>query len=475
MITNATLSLQKLKLFFEDDTSFTSIDIPELIRLDNTGNTLLNAISVNNSNIKSIDLHNMEQSPFILGGENLQEVNLARLSSVEFANNPYLGGNYGGNFVSSILQGTKIQELILPNFIGTPGPYATDLGHGFARYTPFWNNYWLRHVELGNEFMSYNASYWFNGLWFYNNYFLTTLILRYPFQIDLKTRGGFNTTPIGAGLGKIYVPTNLVDTYRNATHWSAYRNNILSIDEYAESANQDTITDSWDTIVSNCNSSQYEQYNIGDTKTLKINGMPTQMVIVDKTSSSSSGLGGDTIASGTYAGQKAALVWMEKTIARFNTNTISHAFSTNNKQYSDATSYRNIFNILYNGIEEPALKAENGIKTVNKTARGYNNENQSFSASSIDVLWPPSLAELGMLQSTPYTYYRTNNPYYTLGETTLINDGTNNITIGLRDYGNSTNNYPITLQQKTNPASGEKPMGENTSLSTAYTVFGFCT
>ena len=471
MIINTSTSLQTLRSFFDDDSAFTSIDLPEVIRLDtNSSDPLQNGISINNNNIKSIKLPSMEQSPFILCGDNLQEVDLSHLIRIEFTS-PYLGGYEA--LPSRILQNTKIQELILPNFTGTTGPYATDIGSSNAQYTSFWNNYWLKRVDLGNEFITQNNNVYFNGLWFRNNYFLTALVLRYPFVIALNTRGGFNTTPIGAGLGKIYVPNNLLNSYRTATNWSEYNSNIVSIDELSAAINQDSITDSWETIIYKCNNGGYETYPIGGTKTVKINGIPTQMVIVDQTSVSSTGRQGDPIAG---ENKRASLVWMERTISRFATESLFHSFTGNTKQYSEATVYRNIFSTLFAGIEEPALTASDGIKTVTKTARSYTSESLAFDGTSEDKLWPPSLAELGAGNATPYAYYRTNKPYYTLGDTNLITNTNNiNIAIGLRDYAGWSYNYPITLQQKTNPSAGEDPMGVNYNNTNAYAIFGFCT
>ena len=63
---------------------------------------------------------------------------------------------------------------------------------------------------------------------------LTTLILRSGTMATLSNTNAFNGTPIKSGTGYIYVPAALVDTYKAATNWTAYANQIRAIEDYPD-------------------------------------------------------------------------------------------------------------------------------------------------------------------------------------------------------------------------------------------------
>lgn len=63
---------------------------------------------------------------------------------------------------------------------------------------------------------------------------LTTFILRNPNSISLLGAGAFSGTPITDGTGYIYVPKALVDSYKAATNWSTFADQIRAIEDYTE-------------------------------------------------------------------------------------------------------------------------------------------------------------------------------------------------------------------------------------------------
>ena len=63
---------------------------------------------------------------------------------------------------------------------------------------------------------------------------LTTVILRKNTVCSLDSTIGFSGTPIKYGTGYIYVPRNLVDSYKAAKNWSTYANQIRAIEDYPE-------------------------------------------------------------------------------------------------------------------------------------------------------------------------------------------------------------------------------------------------
>lgn len=58
---------------------------------------------------------------------------------------------------------------------------------------------------------------------------ITSLTLRSNIIVTLESADAFYFTPIEEGVGHIYVPSNLVDSYKAADGWSAYANQIVSI------------------------------------------------------------------------------------------------------------------------------------------------------------------------------------------------------------------------------------------------------
>lgn len=477
MITNPQTSLNKLDSFFKNESSFTELDIPELIMMDtNTGYNFWNRLIINNPNLISLNLKNMQQSPYILVGENLLEVDLSSLQEVEFYD--VLLNSTINSLPTRILQNTKIQTLDLPNFIGTARPIpqgSDDITNGYAQYASFWNNYWLTDVSLGNSLMnaSANSNYKFNGFWFRNNYFLRYLRLNYPYVIPLVRTEGFNTTPIARGNGYIYVPDDLQLAYQNADNWNTLKSKIKKMSEYnsdVQSNNANFITKSWSEILTDCANGTLGTYEIGQRKMVKIYGIPTEFIIVGKNE--------DTLANDTT--KKASLSWLGATISNFTTINVADTFDNSSpRQYGNAINFRAAVTNIYNGIEDTV---KNGIKSVVKYSKGYNSNNTAADYPSIESgCWPPSAVELGIggtgQDLSPYSYFDIARPWdrvnYHLGATTL-NEGSNasKICVALRDY-TSTSSYPDVLRALDNASTPMEIVKGNTTRP--YLIVGFCT
>jgi hypothetical protein len=69
---------------------------------------------------------------------------------------------------------------------------------------------------------------------FYNCYQLTTLILGGSELNPLENVSAFTGTPIANGTGYIYVPDDLVGTYKTATNWAVFADQIKPISELEE-------------------------------------------------------------------------------------------------------------------------------------------------------------------------------------------------------------------------------------------------
>ena len=77
------------------------------------------------------------------------------------------------------------------------------------------------------------ASYLGNGV-FLNCSALITVILRADNVCLLNNASSFQGTPVESGTGYIYVPSSLVDSYKGATNWTIYANQIRAIEDYPE-------------------------------------------------------------------------------------------------------------------------------------------------------------------------------------------------------------------------------------------------
>lgn len=64
---------------------------------------------------------------------------------------------------------------------------------------------------------------------------LTELILRKTGSIcTLSNANAISNTPIGKGTGYVYVPAELVDTYKTATNWSTFEAQFRAIEDYPD-------------------------------------------------------------------------------------------------------------------------------------------------------------------------------------------------------------------------------------------------
>lgn len=61
---------------------------------------------------------------------------------------------------------------------------------------------------------------------------LIAVILRAPVVATMSDKYTFQNTPIASGTGYIYVPDELVDSYKNATNWTVYADQIKPLSEY---------------------------------------------------------------------------------------------------------------------------------------------------------------------------------------------------------------------------------------------------
>ena len=173
---------------FSDCSSLTSISLPEVVY---SGRRIITGTAVT-----SISMPKLITAVYDLFGSciYLRTVDLPEATTIE----------------SSVFSGCG--SLISVNI-----PKATSIG-----YDAFGSCSALTTVELPSvTSIGSSAFKWCSNL--------TSVILSGSTVCDIYSSGVFNNTPIASGTGYIYVPAELVDSYKAATNWSEYASQIVAI------------------------------------------------------------------------------------------------------------------------------------------------------------------------------------------------------------------------------------------------------
>lgn len=203
---------------------------------------------------------------------------------------------------------------------------------------------------------------------------LCHLVLGNSTLCDSYSNASVGGTPISTGVGWIYVPTSLIDTYKNNSKWSAYSNQIVSISEYPKALQlpyEETISDSWETIFSNEDNGTYKSvYSLGDIKYMSLNGIQIPMQIV------------------AFDEDESKISWLSK-------NLLPHSLSMYpSTVFGWETSKVRSFlqNVIYPLIDSTV---KNHIVPVTKISGiYYNNKYVKNGQTTIDTLWIPSVYEV---------------------------------------------------------------------------------
>ena len=222
-------------------------------------------------------------------------------------------------------------------------------------------------------------------------------IIRNAVLAQLSHTAAFYQNPIALNQGGIYVPSELLDSYKNATNWSTFASNIYPIvfDENNEvilKTNFDSIEDSWEDILAAEEDGTYNtKYSIGDTKSVEIENKPVIMRIA--------AFDTDTI---TGTNNKAKITWIcdnlyisQKRMNSTNTTTGGWPATEMYSYLNDST------NSIYNNID-PTVRA--AIKTV---VKAYWDAAENVEKTSNDKLWLLSIQEVNCI--TASNYHRENN------------------------------------------------------------------
>ena len=297
--------------------------------------------------IKDIDLRGLQR---VSSGETNAIYSLRSLTEISIPN--VLNLNAG-----SFLYDTPIRYVELPS-------YSTN-----TIASPFSPEYGVSSLDVCNINKIYSGQ-------FKSDYNLSSLILRSAAVATLDNISAFTGTPIAAGYGYIYVPSNLVTSYKTATNWSTFADQIVSIDEYPKEFIGGTITDTWTQIfAAEANGTYKTKYSIGDTKALNMNGACVLMQIV--------AFDEDDLADDSG---KAKISWISVgTIA-----SMPPSFERNSITWETSDIRKYLQDTIYPTIENTV---KNNIKTVHKISRSAAS-GVTTTGITDDRLWIPSYYEV---------------------------------------------------------------------------------
>lgn len=216
---------------------------------------------------------------------------------------------------------------------------------------------------------------------------MTWLKLPKTSMVTLSNVNAFTGTPITMGLGAIYVPSDLVATYKANANWKNFF--IASIDDFPVT-DYATITDSWSDILDAENDGTYStKYSVGDTKKVTINGNDVYMQVVAFDADALTG------------GGTAKITWLAKNFAETHkmneTNTNADGWAASNMR----TWLRDT---VYTSLDSDLKSA---IKEVDKT---YYDKTSDTTKTVSDTLWIPSWREVGL--STTNASCESSGPIY---------------------------------------------------------------
>lgn len=233
---------------------------------------------------------------------------------------------------------------------------------------------------------------------------LETVILRNTESLStLADKYAFYNTPIADGTGYIYVPAALVDSYKAASNWSNYADQIRAIEDYPEVCDPYN----WTSVFKTINEGTYaEYYSVGDTIPLDLGDegiINMQIAAFDA----------DDLADGSG---KAHITWIAKEVLttkhRMNPALVTNSDST----YKDCTGAIGgwdtceMRSYLRNTIKPLIPDAvRNAIKEVTKTQPSFTTSGVESTQTSTDDVWIPSYAELFGASSAYYWLFKDMN------------------------------------------------------------------
>jgi len=294
---------------------------------------------------------------------------------------------------------------------------------------------------------------------------LKHLILRSAKVASLSHIEAFYQDAIRRGEGIIYVPASLLASYKTATNWSYFADNIFPIEEVNGEiilrANTDTIQDTWEQILAaEADGSYSTKYHIGDTKSVSIDGVNVKMQIA--------AFDADTIAGGT---EKAKISWVCKKLYGENQKMNTTSSTSGGWPTMPMYTYLNDTSSgVYSKIESTVKDA---IKTVVKP---YWDAAASAEKTSNDKLWLLSNQEVNFVTSGSYYHKEDGGVTYSGLFPTASNNGNTN-RVKYNSSGSANNWWLRSSSSSGSFVSVITSGGANNGSAndSRGVVFGFCT
>lgn len=271
-------------------------------------------------------------------------------------------------------------------------PSVTSVG-----LAAFWNCTALKQADFEKTVSFANNA-------FYGCSALAALILRNTEAVSSLT-GNLSGTLIASGTGYIYVPAALVDTYKAATGWSTYADQIRAIEDYPGVCDLYT----WEGVFANIDDGSYASvYSVGDLVPLDLGSEGVVNMQI-------AGFDVDDKADGTG---KAPISWISKELLK-TTHRMNPALVTNDDgTYQDGTGSiggwgSSEMRTYLKDTIKPLIPetVRNSIVTVTKTHPSYNTAGTIETQTTEDDVWIPSKDEV----------YGETSKYYELFQDTSIN------------------------------------------------------
>lgn len=214
------------KLIKADISNFNTSNVIEMIRMFDDCRALEDV------NFDNLDFTNVESVAYMFSFcQNLKNVSLKVINANNIKNFSYM-----------FIQCNNIESLDLSNFnIANANNISwmfsdmykltsIDLS-GFKTASPINTSYMFRSCKIIPKIdISTLNSDNSTGM-FYGCSNLTTLIIDNPNLFEMTNLNMLQKTPIANGTGYVYVPDNMVETYKSATNWNVYANQIKGMSE----------------------------------------------------------------------------------------------------------------------------------------------------------------------------------------------------------------------------------------------------
>ena len=265
----------------------------------------------------------------------------------------------------------------------------------------FWNCTALKQADFEKTVSFANNA-------FYGCSALAALILRNTEAVSSLT-GNLSGTLIASGTGYIYVPAALVATYKAATGWSTYADQIRPLEDYPEFDDPYT----WDGVFSAINHGNYASvYSVGDLVPLDLGSEGVVNMQI-------SGIDVDTLADGSGT---APISWISKellaTSHRMNPAVASTTDDSGATVYTEGTGSiggweKCELRTYLNDTIKPLIpeSVRNGIVTVTKTQNAADTTGSTFAQTTEDDVWVPDESEVNGASSKYYELFKSTNTY----------------------------------------------------------------